>query len=100
MLTLTDEHSVRYTLQAGSVERVLQQGEQPLHRETYRLPPSFTAHWQVDADRPSPMVSLRIDPGGVGSAGSTGSTGPRGFQAIRINAAVGLLRASLTQHNP
>lgn len=94
LLTLTDERSVRYTLQARSIQRVLRQGEEPRHRETYRLPPSCTAHWQVDVDRPSPMVSLRIDPG------AADSTNPFGFQAMRIDAAVGLLRASLTQHNP
>ena len=94
LLTLRDERSVRYTLQARSVERVLRQGEEPRHRETYRLPPSCTADWQVDADRPAPMVSLTIDPG------AAGSTNPLGFQAMRIDAAVGLLRASLTEHNP
>lgn len=94
LLTMNDEHSVRYTLQARSVERVLRQGDQPRHRETYRLPPSFTAHWRVDADRPLPMVSLRLDPGGVGSSG------PRGFQAIHIDAAVGLLHTPLIERNP
>ncbi len=92
-LTLMDERSVRYTLQAGSIQRVLRQGEEPRHRETYRLPPSCTADWQVDADRPSPMVSLKIDPG------AADSTGPLGFQAMRIDAAVGLLRASLGATN-
>jgi len=85
LLTLGDERSVHYTLRAGRVERVLSRGDEPAHRETYRLPGSFTARWQVGDGRPARMVSLMLVPGPVGS------NTPSGSQAIRIDAAVGLL---------
>lgn len=87
-LPLADEQSVKYTLRAGYIERVLQSNDELRHRETYRLPKSFATRWQVDRDRSRPMVSLMLDPG---------SAGPLGFQAMRIDAAVGLLGPAPTE---
>ena len=86
---LADELSVKYTLQATHVERLLHRGDEVRHRETYRLPKSFTAAWQVQTDRPAPLVSLKLEPGPVGSSVSLG------FQAIQIDAAVGLFPSLL-----
>ena len=86
---LAHELSVKYTLQATHVERLLHRGDEVRHRETYRLPKSFTAAWQVRTDRSSPLVSLRLEPGPVGSSVSLG------FQAIQIDAAVGLFPSLL-----
>jgi type II secretory pathway pseudopilin PulG len=85
-LTLTSERSVYYTLREGHVERVLRRGDALQHRETYRLSGAFTARWFVDRDRARPMVSLILE------AGAAGASSPLGFQAMRIDAAVGLLR--------
>ena len=89
VLTLADERSVQYTLRAQRVERVLHYGDEVRHRETYRLPASFTARWEIERNRLLPMASLLLDPGPVGS------NSPLGFQAMRIDAAVGLLQPLL-----
>ena len=89
LFTLADDLSVKYTLQATRVERLLRRGDEVRHRETYRLPKSFTAAWQVRTDRSSPLVSLKLEPGPVGSSVSLG------FQSIQIDAAVGLFPSLL-----
>ena len=89
LFRLADELSVKYTLQATHVERLLHRGDEVRHRETYRLPKSFTAAWQVQTDRPAPLVSLKLEPGPVGSSVSLG------FQSIQIDAAVGLFPSLL-----
>ena len=86
-LTLPGGRSVHYTLQERRVERVLRRGDELLHRETYRLPGAFIARWGVARDRSWPMVSLMLEPG------PAGPDSPLGFQAMRIDAAVGLLRS-------
>ncbi len=92
LLTLTDGRSVEYTVEGRYVERVLRQGDRSRHRETYRLAKAFAAHWQVQRDRPSPLVSLMLDPA------TGGANGPLGIQTIRIDAAVGLLRSPIAPH--
>jgi len=82
---LAAEVSVEYTLQATQIERLLRTGGEIRHRETYRMPISCTAGWQVQTDRASPLVSLILQPA------STQPGGPLGFQTIQIDAAVGLL---------
>jgi len=89
LFNLADELSVKYTLQAVQVERLVHRGDEVRHRETYRLPKSFTAAWEVQTDRPLPLVSLKLEPGPVGSNVSLG------FQSIQIDAAVGLFPSLL-----
>lgn len=87
--SLDDELSAKYTLRTTHLERRLQRGDEVRHRETYRLPKSFTAEWQVQTDRSSPLVSLKLEPGPVGSSISLG------FQTIQIDAAVGIFPSPL-----
>ena len=83
--SLAADVSVEYTLQATQIERLLRSGDEIRHRETYRLPVSVTAGWQVRTDRASTLVSLILQPA------SAALGGPLGFQTIQIDAAVGLL---------
>ncbi len=82
---LTAGVSVEYTLRATHVERLLRAGDEIRHRETYRLPNSSTATWQLRTDRTSPLVSLILQPV------SAELGGPLGSGTIQIDAAVGLL---------
>ena len=86
---LADGRWVQYTVQATHVERLLHRGDEVRHRETYRLPKSFAAVWQVQTDRSLPLVSLKLEPGPIGSSVSLG------FQTIQIDAAVGLFPSQL-----
>jgi len=85
VLTLADNRTVQYTLATARLDRRVHQDGEVRHRESYRLPRSFTAQWQVDPARYRPMASLMVVPGRMES----GST--LGFDPIRIDAAVGLL---------
>ena len=87
--TLAADLSVKYTLRETHIERLLSAGDEIRHRETYRLPASFGADWQVQTDRPSPLVSLILEP----ESADPGS--PFGFRTIQIDAAVGLFPPSL-----
>ncbi len=89
LLKLTDDRSVEYTLEGRHVERVLRQGDRLRHRDTYRLPKAYAAHWQVRRDRPLPIASLMLNPE------TTGGNGPLRIRAIRLDAAVGLLRGPI-----
>jgi type II secretory pathway pseudopilin PulG len=90
LLSLAGERSVKYTLRATHVERLLHRGDELRQRETYGLPKSVTAAWQVQTDRSLPLVSLKLEPGPVESGR------PQGIQSIQINAAVGLFPALLS----
>jgi type II secretory pathway pseudopilin PulG len=85
LFTLADRQRVKYTLQTTRVERLLYQGDEVRHRDSYGLPKSFTGDWELRTDRSSPLVSLKLEPGSVESVG------PMGYQSIQIDAAVGLL---------
>lgn len=61
-LALPAEQTVKYTVQAARVERLLRHQQAVLHRETFRLPAATRARWQVQTDRHTPLVSLRLDP--------------------------------------
>jgi type II secretory pathway pseudopilin PulG len=91
LFKLSDERSVKYTLRTTHLERLLERGDEIRHRETYRLPRSFTALWQVQTDRSLPLVSLKLEPGPLGPGV------PLEVQPIQIDAAVGLFPSLLSR---
>ncbi len=88
LLALSDEESVQYTVQAGHIQREQRRGDELLHRETYGLPDSYTAHWELKKNGSAAMASLKLEPQPVELSGRMGD------QPIQINAAVGLLAQS------
>jgi len=86
--------SIDYKLRGGQVERVVRQRDTVGHRDGYRLPGTFAARWQVERDRPLALVSLILDPGPLGTSGTLG------FEAFRVDAAVGLLRPARAAEEP
>ena len=106
LLPLPEGRTVRYTLGPGRVERVLSRGDAVEHRETYRLPRSWSPGWQVQTDRSRPVVSLVLEPTSARAKGDSpifaarklGQSPANGatiFQVRRIDATVGLLRPRL-----
>ncbi len=85
-LTLPGSQTVQYTLVADRVERTLRREEKTEHRESYRLPPSSGARWQVETERPMSMVSLVLEPQSTSELG-----GPALPYACRIDATVHLI---------
>ena len=81
---LPDEETVQYTLQSGRIERVLRHQQTVRHRETYRLPAAAVGRWQVQTERPVPMVSLVLD------LAQANSSMPIGAGTCRVDAAVQL----------
>ncbi len=91
LLALGNEESVQYTVQAGHIQRVQRRGDELLHRETYRLPEEYSAHWELKKNGSAPMVSLKLEPHPVELSGRMGD------RPVQINAAVGLLTQGPTQ---
>ncbi len=91
-LALPEGHTVRYTLQPKRIERVLCEGDNVRHRETYRMPPRSTSRWSEQTERTLPMISLVVvrEPATAGAASPLGRT-------MRIDAALGLLRSRRTR---
>ncbi len=85
-LTLPDSRTIQYALIADRVERTLRREEKTEHRESYRLPPSSDARWQVETERPMSMASLVLEPQSTSELG-----GPTLPYACRIDAAVHLI---------
>lgn len=90
-LALSDEKSVQYSLEAGCIQRVQRRGDELLHRETYRLPEMYSAHWELEKNGSASMVSLKLEPEPVELSGRMGD------RPLQINAAVGLLSRPLEQ---
>lgn len=86
LLELADGSSVNYSLHTDYLERLRRPAGEAAQRETYRFPKSFSAVWQIDQERPRPLVSLRMDP-----TADIGTYNSIGMRSIRINAAVGVL---------
>lgn len=93
-LALPDEETVQYTLQPERIERVLRHEQTVRHRETYRLPAAAVGRWQVQAERPVPLVSLVLD------LAPANSSMPIGVGTCRVDAAVQLFRPHASAPKP
>ncbi|NLX97823.1 MAG: hypothetical protein GXY83_16795 [Rhodopirellula sp.] len=91
-LVLPDERTVHYVLQPRRIDRTVRRGAEARHRETYRLPRWFAPRWQLEPERPPAIVSLLLAP-------RPAVSGSPPVVAVRVDAAVGLLRSQsrLTQ---
>ena len=72
MLSLVwpDGDTVRYACQAEWIERTVRRGQTMRHRETYRLPRTATARWQIDQEHARPVISLTVDRPHEGTPGA------------------------------
>ena len=93
-LALPAGETVHYTLQSDRVERVLRHEQTVRHRETYRLPAGAVGRWQVQAERPVPLVSLVLE------LEQANSSVPIGAGAWRLDAAVRLFRPHVFATRP
>lgn len=84
-MVLSDQESVRYTLLAGYVKRVQRRNDEVVHQETYRLPDTCTARWELDRKGPTPVVTLKLEPLSLEESGRIDG------HAQQVHAAVGLL---------
>ncbi len=85
-LTLRDDETVRYTVGEETVQRERRRGDERVHRETYRLPQAYTAHWELEESGLVPMVRMKLEPEPVELSS------PMGTETIQIDAAVGVIR--------
>lgn len=90
-LILSNEETVRYTLQEGRIQRDQKRNDKLVHHESYALPDACTARWEIVKDESTPMLSLRLEPGPLQQSG------PPSGQSQQINAAVGLLKQPSAQ---
>ncbi|NUQ61605.1 MAG: prepilin-type N-terminal cleavage/methylation domain-containing protein [Pirellulales bacterium] len=93
-LTLSGERSVRYALGPRRIERVVRSGDRIQRRERYSLPASYVPAWKVDRERPLARASLVMEPE------TAGVQSPLRFEPLRVDAAVGLLRAASRSSKP
>lgn len=93
-LALPAGETVHYTLQSERVERVLRHEQTLRHRETYRLPAATGARWQVQTERPVPLVSLVLE------RDQSPSSVPVGVGTCRVDAAVRLFRPAARATKP
>ena len=90
-LTLGTGRKVQYSVFPERIERTLHQAETVEHRESYRLPPSASATWQVQENRSPPMVALAVEFRSGDRAGEQAVS-----SVVRINAALRLLNSAVT----
>ena len=90
-LSLGSDRKIRYSILPERIDRTSHQADTVQHRESYRLPPSARAKWQMQEDRTPPMVTLVLelrsgDRAGEGAVSSV----------VHIDAAVQLIRPDST----
>lgn len=93
-LALAGQRRIDYTIVVERIERRVHRGGAVTHRETYRLPESTAAHWELSGEASATVVALKVDPAPAGSARSIASHG------VEIQAAVGLLRPLPVEDKP
>lgn len=82
-LSAADGVIIEYSLSDRGVDRRVRQQENVQHRETFVIPISPAARWEIDGDRPRPLGALWLPP--VTGAAET----PRS-PALRLLFAVGI----------
>jgi hypothetical protein len=60
-VTLPGERKIEYQAEPGHITRVVREGDQVKHRESYLLPPSAVAHWEIVSTGGNVMASLLIN---------------------------------------
>jgi hypothetical protein len=80
-VSLRDGRTIEYAIESSSLARRVRRGDALLHRESYFLPPPWTARWQIDATRERPVVSLEL----VGQAKEPKGA-PLGTKTLRVDA--------------
>jgi hypothetical protein len=90
-LSLGADRTIRYSILPERIERCWHQANTVEHRESYRLPPSASARWQISEDRTPPIVTLVLElrSGDQSDEGAVTSV-------VRIDAAVQLIRPKST----
>ena len=60
-VTLPGERKIEYQAEPGSITRVVREGDQVKHRDSYLLPLSAMAHWEIASTGGNVMASLLIN---------------------------------------
>jgi type II secretory pathway component PulJ len=94
-LALSDDRIVRYTARPEGFVRTVLGADQVQQRETYRLAPVTEARWQVQTERPTPLVSLTFRVA-TGAPAHANDAAP----AQHIAAAVGIAAPKQTTREP
>ena len=90
-LSLGADRTIQYSILPERIERTAHQADTVRHRESYRLPPSASAKWQMQEDRTPPIVTLVLELRSGDRAGEGAIS-----SVVHIDAAVQLIRPDST----